>query len=127
MRYFIVIVASLLPIQFVMADSHSVPNAVTADPGHYSVEFENDAFRVVRIKYGPGETSTMHSHDANCVVFLSGGEMAMEFPDGSTGPAPANTPGEVNCGDAVTHLPSNVGNTNAEVIMLEMKGRDTVK
>jgi hypothetical protein len=31
------------------------PDAVTADPKHYSVSFENDVVRFLRVKYGPGE------------------------------------------------------------------------
>ena len=76
------------------------PNAVIADPEHYTVEFENDVIRVVRIKYGPGETSSMHSHDANCVVLLKAGEIRMELPDGSSSPGPVTVPGEVACNDA---------------------------
>lgn len=32
-----------------------VPDAVAADPKHYSVSFENDVARFVRVRYGPGE------------------------------------------------------------------------
>ena len=32
----------------------SYPDAVTADPKHYSVSFENDVVRFLRVKYGPG-------------------------------------------------------------------------
>ncbi len=53
------------------------PDAVTADPDHYSVEFENDAVRVIRIKYGPGERSVLHYHPANCFVLLSEGTWRM--------------------------------------------------
>ncbi len=35
---------------------------VKVDSKHYKIEFENDRVRVVRIKYGPGEKSVMHSH-----------------------------------------------------------------
>jgi len=126
MKHMIAMMMLTLPVQFAMAGHHE-QNAVEADPGHYSVEFENDVMRVVRIKYGPGEASTMHAHDANCVIFLNGGEMTMQLPDGSTSPAPANTPGDVNCGDAIVHLPTNVGDTDTEVIMVELKGRDKVE
>ena len=127
MKRIITLIALILPIQMATADHHSIPNAVKADPKHYSVEFENDTIRVVRIKYGPGETSTMHSHDANCAIFLTGGEMKMELPDGSSSLAPANATGVVNCGDAEVHLPTNVGDTNAELILVEMKGQKTAK
>jgi hypothetical protein len=34
---------------------------VKVDPKHYKVEFENERVRVLRIKYGAGEKSVMHS------------------------------------------------------------------
>ena len=37
------------------AVAEPVMDAVVADPGHYSVEFENDALQVIRITYGAGE------------------------------------------------------------------------
>jgi len=33
---------------------------VEVDPRHYTVEVENEKVRVLRIKYGPREKSTMH-------------------------------------------------------------------
>ncbi len=124
MKQFIATIVLLLPVQAALADHH-IPDAVTADPEHYTVEFENDVIRVVRIKYGPGEASSMHSHDANCAVFLIDGDMRMELPDGSSSVVPANAMGTVECGDAEAHLPSNVGDTAVELVLIEMKGRKT--
>ena len=125
MKQFIATIVLLLPVQIALADHH-IPNAVTADPDHYTVEFENDILRIVRIKYGPGETSSMHSHDANCAVFLNDGEMRMELPDGSSSVAPANAMGAIDCTDADAHLPTNVGDTTVELVLIEMKGRKSV-
>jgi hypothetical protein len=69
----------------------------------------------------------MHSHDANCAVFLIDGDMRMELPDGSSSVVPANAMGTVECGDAEAHLPSNVGDTAVELVLIEMKGRKTAK
>jgi quercetin dioxygenase-like cupin family protein len=100
------------------------PDAVTADPAHYSVEFENDVVRLLRIRYGPGETSVMHSHPANCAVFLTDGSASMESADGETAELPV-TAGGVMCGDAEVHKPSNVGSEPFELILMELKGRET--
>ena len=35
--------------------TEAFPDAATADPAHYSVSFENDVARFVRVKYGAGE------------------------------------------------------------------------
>ena len=46
-------------------------DGVAADPEHYTVEFENYKVRIIRIKYGPGEKSVMHTHGQNAAVFLT--------------------------------------------------------
>lgn len=122
----VAIIILSMSIQYAMADSH-IPNGVTADPKHYTVEFENDVIRVVRIKYEPGEASVMHSHDANCAIFLNEGNMRMELPDGSSSVAPVGAMGTVECVDAEAHLPSNVGDTAVELVLVEMKGKKTAK
>jgi hypothetical protein len=37
-------------------------DAVKVDPKHYTVVSENDQVRIVKVHYGPGEKSVMHSH-----------------------------------------------------------------
>jgi hypothetical protein len=54
------------------------------DPDHYMTEFENDAVRIVRIKYGAGEESVMHYHPDSVAVFLTDIQAQMTLPDGST-------------------------------------------
>src|SRR5262245_49346388 len=46
------------------------PDAITADPAHYKVLFENDAARLIRISYPPGAKSVMHNHPAGCGIFI---------------------------------------------------------
>jgi hypothetical protein len=99
------------------------PDAVTADPKHYSVSFENDVVRFIRAKYGPGEKSVMHRHLPGCVVFLTDQTFNFTLPDGTTEPAsvPARALG---CSDGNVHLPENIG-AEAEFIMVEFKDRAT--
>ena len=105
------------------ATSQDAPDAVSADPQHYSVVFENDVIRVLRIEYGPGETSIMHRHPANCVIFITDATGTFEFPNGETVET-GGTPGQVQCGDAEVHLPTNTGDASFEVIAVELKGRE---
>ena len=102
----------------------SVPDAVTGDPAHYSVSFENDLVRILRVKYGPGEKSVMHRHSASCVVFLSDQTFAFTLPDGTTEPASVPA-GALGCGDGNVHLPQNISTVPAEFIMVEFKNRET--
>lgn len=99
------------------------PDAVTADPEHYSVSFENELVRLLRVKYGPGEKSVMHRHWASCVIFLTDQAFNFTLPDGETAPA-AVPSGALGCGDGNVHLPQNIGDA-AEFIMVEFKNRTT--
>jgi hypothetical protein len=100
----------------------TVPDAVTADHNHYSVSFENELVRVLRVRYGPGEKSVMHSHTANCSVFLTDQTFNFTIPDGTTEPASVGA-GQLGCGDANVHLPENIRPDAAEFIMFEFKNR----
>ena len=107
-----------------MAAASEYPGAVAADPAHYSVEFENDVVRLLRIAYGPGESSVMHHHPANCFISLSDGSSQMTDPAGDVSDLSLAL-GEVGCGDAEAHLPANSGDGANELILIEFKGRET--
>ena len=100
------------------------PDAVTGDPAHYSLSFENDVVRLLRVKYVPGEKSVMHTHSASCVVFLTDQTFNFTLPDGTTEPASVPA-GALGCGDRTIHLPENIGAAPAEFIMVEFKNRDS--
>jgi hypothetical protein len=98
------------------------PDAVAADPRHYSVSFENELVRLLRVRYGAGEKSVMHRHPASCAVFLTDQTFNFTLPDGET--APASVPqGALGCSDANVHLPENIDRA-AEFIMIEFKDRE---
>ncbi len=95
-------------------------NAVTADPAHYSVEFENDKVRIIRIKYGPGEKSVMHTHGQNASIILIQGTMRMTLPDGKSEDVSFEV-GDASWTDAEKHLPENIGNGPIEVVLIKLK------
>ena len=101
----------------------SFPDAVTEDPKHYSVSFENDVVRFLRVKYGPGEKSVMHRHAPGCVVFLTDQTFNFTLSDGTTEPASVSA-GSLGCGDGNVHMPENIAG-EAEFIMVEFKDRAT--
>jgi hypothetical protein len=47
-------------------------------------KFENDRVRVLRIRYGAGEKSVMHSHPKSIAVFLTDAHGKFTYPDGKT-------------------------------------------
>lgn len=100
-------------------DAEDIADSVAADPDHYSVEFENEAVRVVRVAYGPGETSVMHGHPALCSVTLAPTSWRMTEADGSVAES-SGAAGEFSCSDASVHLPENTGSSPNEVILIEL-------
>lgn len=101
----------------------TIPDAVTADPNHYSVSFENELVRLLRVRYGPGESSVMHRHPASCAIFLTDQTFNFTLPDGTTEPASVPA-GALGCSDANVHLPDNIERETAEMIMIEFKNRE---
>jgi quercetin dioxygenase-like cupin family protein len=93
---------------------------VKVDPKHYKVEFENERVRVLRIKYGQGEKSVMHSHPESIAVFLTDAHGKFTYPEGKTEDINAKA-GTVQHMDAHTHLPESSSTAPFEVIAIELK------
>ncbi len=93
---------------------------VNVDSNHYTVEFENDRLRVLRIRYGPGEKSQMHGHPASVGVFLTDCEGKFTFPDGTTEEIQAKA-GDAVWFEPTEHLPENLSDQPLEGIFIELK------
>jgi len=93
---------------------------VTVDPGHYTVEVENDQVRVLRIRYGPHEKSVMHGHPALVGIMLTDGNFRFTYPDGKTEDITTKA-GQVLYFPAFEHLPENLSDKPFEVIAMELK------
>ena len=79
-----------------------------ADPKHYSLEFENDQVRVLRVRFGPHEKGVLHEHKLNhIVVYLT---------DQAKGKA-----GEVRLDEAMTHSEENPLDHPVERIAVDLK------
>lgn len=95
-------------------------DSTKVDPDHYQVAFEDDRVRVVKVSYGPGEESVMHSHPQQVAVFLTDAEVRFEYPDGTTEDV------EVKAGEAMplpptTHRPINKRSEPIQGVLVELK------
>lgn len=90
------------------------------DAKHYTVVFENDQVRVLRISYGPGEASVMHEHPDGVAVFLTDSDTEMKLGDGTTIEDKRKS-GEAIWAPAGTHLPKSKGDDTSELILVELK------
>lgn len=118
-------ISQIVVLMFVLlflSNKSFAQDAAKVDPKHYKVEFENDKVRVLRITYGPGEKSVMHSHPEGVVVFLNDGDGKFTFPDGKTQDQKFKA-GQVIWSPATKHQPENVGKKPFEVIQIEMKSK----
>jgi quercetin dioxygenase-like cupin family protein len=105
------------PFQIVEIEVKNKPQAQTAmsaidplkaDPKHYSLEFENDQVRVLRVRFGPHEKGVLHEHKLNhIVVYLT---------DQAKGKA-----GEVRLDEAMTHTEENPLDHPVERIAIDLK------
>lgn len=110
----------MLIIVILVSGNSFAQDATVVDPDHYKVEFENDQVRVLRITYGPGEESVMHSHPEGVAVFLTDGNVKFTLPDGKTQDVKVEA-GQVIWSPESAHQPENTGNELFEVIQIEMK------
>ena len=95
---------------------------VETNPDHYAVVFENDRVRVLEYKDRPGDRTTPHEHPDSVMVTLTGfrrrlysgdTQRDVELPAGMTGWLPAQE-----------HAGENIGDTQTEVIFVELKDGD---
>lgn len=101
-------------------------DAVKVDAKHYTVAFENDQVRVLKVHYGPGEKSTMHSHPNTVAVFITDAKGKFTFPDGKTQEFDVKA-GEAMADTAKTHLPENTSDKAFDVVVIELKGKPSAK
>ncbi len=81
---------------------------VKVDPTHYSVIFENEHVRALRIRFGAKETGARHEHILNRVVLY--------LNDQANGKAD-----DVRMAGAATHAEENTADTVADRIAIELK------
>jgi beta-alanine degradation protein BauB len=96
-----------------------VPDPTITDPDNYSVVFENDRVRVLEYRDEPGAQTRPHEHPDSVMVTLTGfrrrlysgdSQRDVELPAGMAGWLPAQE-----------HAGENIGETQTEVIFVELK------
>jgi hypothetical protein len=86
----------------------STLDAPVVDPAHYTVDFENEFVRVLRIHFGPSEQGQTHQHILNRVVVYLNDQANAKADD-------------VRMAGAATHAESNASAQAADRIAVELK------
>ncbi len=110
-----------LAVLALSAGAASAQDPVQVDAKHYAVILENEHVRVLRIEYGPGETSIMHDHPDAVAIFMTDGAWRMSMPGGVVEDVPPGKTGDVLWTPATKHNPRNTGSARAVVILVELK------
>jgi len=78
------------------------------DPRHYTVAFENESVRVLRVHFGPREKGEEHEHILNRVVLYLNDQTGAKADD-------------VRMAGAATHAEQNAADTPADRLAVELK------
>jgi quercetin dioxygenase-like cupin family protein len=98
----------------------SAQDPVKVDPRHYKVVFENAQVRVLRIHYGPHETSVMHDHPDGVVTYLADGHMRFLLPGGKTIESSGKA-GMAIWAPGGPHKPTNLSDKPMDAVLVELK------
>lgn len=96
-------------------------DAAKVDPKHYSVLVDNPRVRVLRIHYGPHETSVRHSHPDSVVTYLTDAHVKFLLGNGKTIESRGKA-GSAAWAPAGVHTPTNLSDRPMEAILVELKG-----
>jgi hypothetical protein len=93
---------------------------IVTDGDKYSVVLENERVRVLRYHDKPGDRTSPHAHPDYVLYAESSFKRRLTFPDGQMQEVDVKA-GSVGWMKAHTHIGENIGDTNTDVIIVELK------
>jgi len=90
------------------------------NPSSITVKLENDSVRVMEALIPPGFKEKQHTHPPYAMYILSGGNIRMHYPDGTTRDAEMTT-GAALFSDKTTHWAENTGSSTIRVLLVELR------
>ena len=101
-------------------------DAVETDGDKYSVVLENERVRVLKYHDKPGDRTLQHAHPDYVLCAESSFKRRLTFPDGRKQDV------DVKAGSVVwmkghIHIGENIGDTNTDVIIVELKEKELSK
>jgi quercetin dioxygenase-like cupin family protein len=97
------------------------PDPLEAGKDIYTKRFENDRVRVSTIHFAPNTSIPMHEHISDHFVYiLKPGKLRLTYPDGTSKDAEGKAH-DVMWIPAESHSAVNIGGTDFEAIVVELK------
>ena len=112
---------SLIAMTILGLSSSWAQDPVEVSPEYYKALFENDTVRVLEMRLPPGSEDQMHEHPTETVYFVSGGNFKITLPQGEVLQKEVIA-GEVMFHEAWTHRVKNIGTSEVQAIIVELKG-----
>ena len=97
-----------------------IQDPVVTDGDKYSVVLENERVRVLRYHDKPGDRTSQHAHPDYVLYAESSFKRRLTFPDGRKQEVDVKA-GSVVWMKAHIHIGENIGDTNTDVIIVELK------
>jgi quercetin dioxygenase-like cupin family protein len=99
----------------------SIPDVMTSAASAYKLLLENDKVRVLEVRLKPGQKAPMHNHPNNHVVYVNkDARFKLSFPDGKDAVFDLKA-GQVLWLEAGPHETENVGSTDGDNLVIEVK------
>lgn len=95
-------------------------DAVSIAPHLHKIILENEKVRVLDVVVPPGSRAEMHTHPANVLIVLDGGNLQMSFPDGSSKEVVLEK-GVTSYSPGSEHVVENMSADTVRVIQVELK------
>ena len=105
---------------FLTAQSVSAQDPLKVAPKAFKVKLDNAHVNVLEYMSKPGEKEAMHSHPDILIYVIKGGKLKSTTPDGKSQVIEYKT-GDVIWRAALTHAIENVGTTEVEALLVEVK------
>jgi hypothetical protein len=96
---------------------------VVTDGDKYSVVLENERVRVLRYHDRPGGKTLQHFHPDYVLYAESSFRRRLTFPDGRMQEVDVKA-GSIVWMKAHAHIGENIGDTDTDVILVELKGKE---
>ena len=98
-------------------------DAVETDGDKYSVVLENERVRVLKYHDKPGNKTLQHAHPDYVLYAESSFRRRLTFPDGSKHEVDVKA-GNIVWMKAHQHIGENIGDTDTDVIIVELKEKE---
>ncbi len=109
-----------LEVDVLRQEHEEVPDAMRAASNVYGLVMENDRVRVLRVVFKPGDRAPMHHHPDHTIYVVKGGKLDLTSPLGKTESMELRS-GKAIFMESQSHEATNVGDTDIELIVVELK------